>query len=382
MKKQVLFFIESLQCGGAEKSIISLLPLLDYSKMDVDLLLSKRGCVFEQYVPKDVQILDLEAQARPMWYKVYQMLFSFQLRWNRLIGKYEYGSETRWRTMRRAYTPLKKHYDVAIAYQQGWPTYYIIDKVTADKKITWINSDITQAGYSMSFNRPFYDKYDIIVPVSDRLKGILEASGYVPTDRFYPVSDIVNPRLVRAMALQPQTAINNRGWKLVTVGRMVRVKGYDMAVEAAKILRESGLQFCWYFVGDGTERKSIEAMINMYDLHEYVFLLGEQANPYPYINACDIYIQTSRNEGFGITIAEAKILRKPVISTNFLVVHDQIRDEQNGLIAEMNAQGITHSILRMVNDQQLRETIVCNLQDEHNDTAKVESAKVNALICS
>ncbi len=382
MKIQVLFFIESLQCGGAEKSIVSLLPLLDYDKMDVDLLLSKRGCVFEQYVPEGVRILDLDAYARPLWYSLYQLLFSLRLRWNRLIGKQEYGSETRWRTMHRAYLPLEKHYDVAIAYQQGWPTYYIIYKVSADKKITWINSDITQAGYNLSFNRQFYNQTDLIVPVSDRLKQILAASGYVPTDRFFPVSDIVNPDLIRTMAQQPQTAVSNPGWKLVTVGRMVSVKGYDMAVDAAKILRDSGLQFCWYFVGDGAERKGIEDLVEKYDLHAHVFLLGEQANPYPYMNACDIYVQTSRNEGFGLTIAEAKILCKPVVSTNFPVVHDQISDGQNGLVAEMNAQGIAHTILRMVNDQQLRETIVRNLHHEHNATAKIESVKVNTLICS
>ncbi len=380
MKKQVLFFIESLQCGGAEKSLISLLPLLDYSKMDVDLLLLKRGGIFEQYVPKQVHIIDFEQRVSPWLYRIYQLRFSLRLRWNKLAGKKEHGAETRWKTMLRAYTPLQKQYDVVIAYQQGFPTYYIIDKVHAAKKCTWINADITQVGYNARFNRPYYDKADVIVPVSDRLKDILATSDYVPANKLFPVFDILNPQLICTMADEPQALMQNEGLKIVTVGRMVRLKGYDIAVEAAKILRNKGLKFCWYFIGDGNDRATVESLINTYALEECVTLLGEQANPYPFVKACDIYVQTSRNEGFGLTIAEAKILHKPVVSTNFPVVHDQIADEQNGLIAEMSAEDIAQKIVRLIDDKELRTKIVHTLQQEQNNTAEQESAKVNALI--
>lgn len=380
MKKQVLFFIESLQCGGAEKSLISLLPLLDYSKMDVDLLLLKRGGLSEQYVPREVRIIDFNQRVSPWLYRIYQLRFSLRLRWNRLVGKKEHGAETRWKMMQRAYTPLQKQYDVAIAYQQGFPTYYIIDKVDAGKKCTWINADITQVGYDARFNRSYYDKADVIVPVSDRLKDILVVSDYVPADKLFPVFDIVNPQLIRTMAKEPQGMMQNGGLKIVTVGRMVRLKGYDMAVEAARILRDRGLKFCWYFIGDGDDRTAVETLIDVYALQGYIKLLGEQANPYPYINACDIYVQTSRNEGFGLTIAEAKILRKPIVSTDFPVVHDQIIDGKNGLIAKMKPEDIANKIMQLINDSTLQEEIVRNLQREHNTTSEEECVKVNNII--
>lgn len=380
MKKQVLFFIESLQCGGAEKSLISLLPLLDYGKMDVDLLLLKRGGVFEQYVPKEVRITDFNQRVSPWLYKIYQLRFSLRLRWNRLIGRKEHGAEARWKTMHQAYTPLHRQYDVAIAYQQGFPTYYIIDKVHAGKKCTWINADITQVGYDVRFNRPYYDNADVIVPVSDRLKDILAASDYVPADKLFPVFDIVNPELIRTMAQQPQFIMENEGIKLLTVGRMVWLKGYDLAVESAKILRDKGVRFCWYFVGDGAERHSIELLISRYDLQKHVVLLGEQSNPYPYMQACDIYIQTSRNEGFGLTIAEAKILNRPVVSTDFPVVFEQLEDGKNGLVSRMDADSIARCIMRLISDSDLQKTIMSNLSKEQYDMAEIESSKVNHLI--
>ncbi len=378
--KKVLFFIESLQCGGAEKSLISLLPLLDYSKMEVDLLLLKREGVFEQYVPKNVHIIDFSQRVHPWLFRMYQMLFSLRLRWNRLIKRSEHGAETLWKTMHRAFIPFQKHYDVAIAYQQGFPTYYIISKVTATKKVTWINADITRVGYTSVFNRYFYDKADRIVPVSEKLKDILVASDYVPGHKLYPIYDIVNPELILSMAQEPQYQMQNKGLKILTVGRMVHLKGYDLAVEAANILKKVGLIFTWYLIGDGEEKKYIENLTDKYNLHDNIKLLGEQANPYPFMKECNIYVQTSRFEGFGLTITEAKILHKPIVSTNFSVVHNQITDGQNGLIADMNAQSIAQKIMQLTTDSALQDKIIHNLQQEHNLTAETESAKVNNLI--
>ena len=124
--RKVLFLIDSLTCGGAEKSLISLLPLLDYSKVQVDLMLVRRGGVFEQYVPKEVTVIDLP-KPRPLLFQICQMWFSVLLR----ILKKRHGAEVRWMAMSGVYAPLEKEYDVAIAYQQGFPTYYVGKKINA-----------------------------------------------------------------------------------------------------------------------------------------------------------------------------------------------------------------------------------------------------------
>ena len=377
---QVLFFIESLQCGGAEKSLISLLPLLDYSKMDVDLLLLKRGGIFEQYVPENIRVIDFRQQVHPLLLRFYQALFSLRLRWNRLIGRKEHGAETRWKTMRHAYTPLAKHYDVAIAYQQGFPTYYLAEKVNAGKKIAWANVDLNKAGYCAQYNRPFYDKYDKVVAVSANLQQMLADDGFASSGKITVVQDILNVALIREMATQSDFSKHPSGLTLVTVGRMVYQKGYDIAVEAADILRNQGLYFHWYFVGDGAMRETIEKLIRERHLNNHITLLGEQANPYPYMVAADIYVQTSRFEGFGITLAEARILGKSVISTNFPVVYNQIVDGENGLIAYMTPDSIAEKIILLTRDTRLREQLFHNISLERNNTAEVESAKVNQLI--
>jgi glycosyltransferase involved in cell wall biosynthesis len=116
------------------------------------------------------------------------------------------------------------------------------------------------------------------------------------------------------------------------------------------------------------------------EVQEQVKLLGEQMNPYAFMRQADIYVQTSSFEGFGLTIAEAKILGKPVVSTNFDVVRNQLTHEKNGLIAEMSGKSIADHIYRLMMDETLRNRMVNEIKQEKNTTYLTEVRKVEQLI--
>ena len=377
-KKSVLFFIDSLTCGGAEKSLISLLPLLDYSKIDVDLMMVHRGGIFEKFIPEWVKIVDFP-NSKGLWKEI--CLFGFRIA--RRLFPNRHGAEMRWQVVSSAYPELDKSYDVAIAYQQGFPTYYLSEKVTAAKKIAWINVDLEKAGYRAAFNRPFYDKMNKVVPVSDRLCEMLNLSNYVDSCKLYTVFDILNVDLIKKMSHETlQRKTNSNDFIIVTVGRLAAPKGYDLAVEAAKILKTQGISFKWFFVGDGELRHEIEQMIEVYGLNSNIFLVGMTPNPYPYMAMADIYVQTSKFEGFGLTLNEARILNKPVISTNFPVVYNQLRDGENGLICDMNAESIAEKIMLLASSIPLREKLIDATRAEINTTSITEPQKVMNLILS
>ena len=136
------------------------------------------------------------------------------------------------------------------------------------------------------------------------------------------------------------------------------------------------------FVGEGEMRPAIEGRIRELGLDQNVHLLGLKENPYTYMANADIYVQTSSFEGFGMTIAEAKILQRPVVSTNFDIVHDQIIDRKNGLIAEMTPESVANCIIELSRDKRLKDTIVENLGNEVNSTSVTEPAKFMRLIDS
>ncbi len=374
-KREVLFFIDSLTCGGAEKSLISLLPLLDYSKVQVDLMLGVRGAVFEQYVPKEVNVMSIPHSCS-LVFRIGQTWFSILQR----MMRRRHGAEIRWMAMRGMYEKSKKEYDVAVAYQQGFPTYYVARKVRAKRKYAWVNADLKNAGYCEAFNKPFYDSYDKVIPVSDVLCNLMKNTQYVDAEKLFTVYDVLNVDLIRRMSQEEHENLSHPDVTIVTTGRLVPPKNYILAVETAALLKKKGMDFVWYFVGEGSERIRIERLIQQYALEKQVRLVGMKPNPYPYMAMADVYVQTSSFEGFGLTINEARILHKPVVSTNFPVVYNQIKDGENGLIAEMNPESVAEKILMLINDDALRERIIDATKREVNTTSVTEPQKVMDLL--
>lgn len=140
------------------------------------------------------------------------------------------------------------------------------------------------------------------------------------------------------------------------------------------------MDFCWFFIGEGSERDNIVELIKKYRLEHDVVLLGLRTNPYAYMKRCDVYVQSSAFEGFGLTIAEAKILGKPVVSTIFDVVHDQLTHLRNGWISEMNPEALADGIIHMLNNHSLRKAIVSEVEKEENKTYITEVGKIEQLL--
>ena len=384
MKKRILFVVDSLACGGAEKSLVSLLSLLDYSRIEVDLLIGKRGGVFERYLPQSVRILALpsltgwagcRARLCALW-------LSVQIRIDRLRGKKRHGAESHWQAMHPAIDPLKAHYDVAVAYHQGFPTYYVATKVDAHKKYAWVNADLQQAGYDEAFNRLFYACFDGVCTVSEKLCELLEHTAYVDPAKLCTVYDIIHVELIRQMAGEYGFGgdLPADTFRIVTVGRMTPPKNYTLAVETARRLKAHGLKFRWWFVGDGSERAAIEGLIERYALQDDIVLVGMHPNPYPYMSGCDLYVQTSSFEGFCLTLREARLLHKPVVSTDFSVVYDQIRDGENGLIARMTPESLAEKILLLANDPALRARLIAATRLEEDRTMSTELEKIHKML--
>ena len=377
-----MFVIDSLVCGGAEKSLVSLLPLIDYSRYDVDLLMFDRGGEFEQYVPDKVNVIHHDLFGISTIDRInefiHQSMFSALLR----LCPGRHGAENRWRTMHSAVKSMSRNYDVAIAYQQGFPTFFVATKVKAQKRIAWINADVYEAGYDMNYCRQFYEQMDHIVPVSEALRDKLAKCSPWIKGKLTCIYDIVNQDLIRKLAMEPinDMSCNDDAISIVTVGRLATAKNYLLAVDTARVLRDKGVNFKWYFVGEGGTRSAREKRIAEHDLVEQVILLGMKENPYPYMANADIYVQTSSFEGFGLTIAEAKILHKPIVSTNFDIVYDQIVDGKNGLIAEMTPNSVVERIMEIINDESLRNRVVGNLKMENNTTMTSEIEKFNRLL--
>ena len=153
-----------------------------------------------------------------------------------------------------------------------------------------------------------------------------------------------------------------------------------MIPKTCRILLDMGHEFYWYLVGDGPLRTKIEQEICKYRVSDRVFLLGTKENPYPYIKNCDIYVQTSFSEGYCTTTMEAKILHKPVVTTNAPGMREQFVSGENGLIVDaMTPEALANGIASLLDHPALCEKIIKNLKQNPFDNLS-ERKKIYDLI--
>lgn len=393
MKKRVLFVIDSLHSGGAEKSLVSLLSLFDYEKYEVDLLTFKQGGLYVPLLSENVRLIDAPNIFNKMQLSISDLIkrkefkialwrvnTSITLRYKAKITDIKHGAQLIWTRLNSVIPKLEIEYDVAIAYSQGTPTYYVSEKVNAKKKLCWVNIDYKFAGYNRKFDFKYYEKFDNIVAVSNACTNVLKNVFPEFKDKIITIYDIISEKLINNMASEGKGFIDDyKGIRILTIGRLVYQKGYEYAIEAAKYLKENNIDFRWYAIGEGNLKEELNKMVNKYKLSNEFKFLGTFTNPYPFIKECDIYCQPSRFEGFGLAIAEARILNKPIVATNFDIVYDQIRDGENGVIAEMNGDNLGENIQLLIEDKNLVNSIITNLKMEKVGTEK-EIQKVYSLL--
>lgn len=380
MKKSLLFVIDSLDCAGAEKSLVTLLTMLDYSNYSVDLMLFAHGKELEKLVPKEVNILqplrytsfaslNLSAAIFLSLRKLEFSMLAARLNYSTAIRSKTYSNAQKarlfWDSASRVIEENSKIYDIAISYAQGIPTFYVAEKVIARRKYAWVNVSYRLNEDEKNFQKKFYDQYNKIVAVSETTKEIFLHTFPYYKNKMNVIYDINNQNFIENMAEFGNSFEDGfDGIKILTIGRLAHQKGYDIALEACKKLKETGIKFRWYVLGKGPLREDIKNYIKDNNLNDHFILLGIKANPYPYIKNSDIYVQTSRFEGYGLALAEARMLNTPIVTTRFDAVYNQMIDGKNGLVVDITSDAVFKGLLKLINDKKLRDSIVEYLQSE------------------
>ena len=375
MKKNLLFVMPSLCSGGAEKSLVTLLSLIDSTKYNIDLFLFRREGLFLPNVPEHVNVIDggesyglFEGAAAE-----YIKASVKKLRFDKILNRIRYSKalasgdrEKIWQCLKTAFPKNKKHYDAAIGYLEGNAIYYCVDCIDADKKIGYIHSDYNKLELNKDFDLDFYKKLDYLVGVSEQCGKVLCDNFCEINDRIRVVENITSPLVLKNLSEDTIPEYENiSAPKILTVGRISSPKGYDIAVDAAEILDKNGINFKWFSIGKGELMPQIEERIKEKHLEEKFILLGERANPYPYISGCDIYVQPSYYEGKSIAIDEAKCFAKPIVATKFTTVFDQLAQGETALLAEIDAQSVAEKITELINDKTLCQKLTDNLNSTH-----------------
>lgn len=261
-----------------------------------------------------------------------------------------------WRVLSDGGQKIDEEYDLAVSFLEGGSAYYVADHIKAKKKAAFIHIDYNSAGYTRKLDKDCYLKFDRVFTVSEETKEhFLEAyPECVPyTSAFHNILD--EERILEMSRRNGGFDDIFDGYRILTVGRLVYQKGYDLAIEAMKLIKKEGHPIRWYVLGEGELRNELEQLIEKAGLSKDFKLLGAKENPYPYFAQADLYAHLTRFEGKSIAIQEAQVLGKPIIASDCSGNREQIESGKDGILCQLKPEKMKEAIIYMFENKETAE---------------------------
>ncbi|MDE6487365.1 MAG: glycosyltransferase [Muribaculaceae bacterium] len=391
-KPRILIAMHYLEIGGAESALVGLLRALDPSRVDVDLFLHAHRGEMMRHVPEWVRLLpeirSYAAIEAPIKEALRRGCFGVALgRWRALrnFGKYlrrkgisdwsgHYGYVARYVSPWLPSLRRFGRYDLAVSFLA--PHEYVLRKVDATRRVCWIHSDYSRFDVDAALELPVWDGYDRIASISADVTETFCKRFPSLRSKIVEIENIAPADLIRegAGAGRPADMPAAPGrTALLTIGRYSYPKNLESIPALCRGLTERGIDAEWYVIGYGADDTAIRRAIAAEGMHGRVHLLGKRDNPYPYIAACDWYVQPSRYEGKSVAVREAQILGRPVIVTAYPTAPAQVRDGVDGVIVPMQREACIEAMARAVADEALRKRIIDNITaGDYSNAGEVE----------
>lgn len=351
--KKVLFILPYYKIGGTLTSFSNLIPLIDKSKYEISAFALTNEVDDMSILPKDVNYLGLKSlNENNSRIGLKNKVVSLLKKGKRLIANI--GFDPSGLVFKKMAKPLSGKYDIIIAFQEGQTTK-MAQHIMAPMKIAWVHSIFSRLITIVNVTDS-YEGYDKIVCVSHTAaKDMIECKPQWK-NKIKVVYNAVNPKLINDKAKREEEF--NKKINLVSVGRIAPVKRFSYIPAIANQLKSLGYQFDWRIIGgvaDSEEYTKLLDNIGKYKVSDCVHLLGSMSNPYPYIKLSDMLVCLSSSETFNYTIAEAKVLGTPVVSTNFSCAFEFLEHEKSGLILPI--EKIAEGVHRLLSDSELYSNI-------------------------
>lgn len=386
MKQSLLIVSHALEIGGAERSLIGLLDALDPERWDIDLFLLRHQGELIADIPEYVNLLPevpaYTVLARPMKDTLREghvLLTAARLTGRIAAGRYakkhghtesgvalEYSHKFTCPLMPKIQPGTE--YDLAISFLT--PHYFVAKKVQAKQKIAWIHTDYSRVQVNIQSETAMWSAYDHIASISDAVTESFLKLFPGLKNKVVLIENILPARYVKKQAetflAEPEMPAD--GIRLLSIGRFCYQKNFENVPDICSRLIQSGLDVYWYIIGFGPDEQLIRKKIAEAGMEDRVILLGKKENPYPYIKACDLYVQPSRYEGKAVTVREAQMLGKPVVITRYATSASQLEEGADGVVVPMDNEGCAAGIADLLRDPEkmARLSACCRLRDYTN----------------
>lgn len=380
--RKILVLNNDLDFGGIQKSLITFLDFLDNSgNCEVDLMLWKKDGPLQKMLPKNTQIIFQNygpslADVRKEHNIVNQITLFFQ------YVKFIFYA----RVLQKPwlfYSPLTKHYDAVVSFtHSGYPRFFAIDRVSATDKYLWFHHGSYNASPTdKGTDRKYYEKFNKIITVSSSNRDMLADHFPELKDKLFVIPNILNATAINALAAEPFKKMDKStgSYNFVTVSRFSQEKGLDLAINIAFELKERGLKFRWFFVGDGDLFFSTKELAEEKKVGDVCVFVGSKENPYPYFKHADLYVQTSYVEAHPITLCEALILRKLIITTDLPSTRELLQDGHLGILCKPDAGIFAGEILKLLQSELKQKTLLATIE-KHDINNEIAYNRISELL--
>lgn len=370
-----------MESGGVSKSMSSLLNVIDTDGFEVDCFILSPTGIFLDSIPAEINIIS-DSKTALFFSKLPKNILTllkkgcFVDAFVRLLAAFLMQFSKGWGgwMLSRRIFKIEKEYDLAVDYNGQHQLYYLIDRVKAKKKITFFHSDYEKWDYYYSMDKKYMPKADAVFTISNHCA--LSLKKYFPSlqAKVGVFENMTSVKLIQDLAADKmEDAFDVNCTNLITVGHVSEAKGSMLALQAARVLKDNGLPFKWYFLGTLNEPALYENLVQELGLVDHIVFLGLRKNPYPYIKQANVMVHPSQFEGKSIALDEAKILCKPIVVTNFSTVHDQFTDRVNASISDMTPEDVANNILEIISNEDLKNKYITNLEKNQKDnTTEIE----------
>ena len=363
--RKILFLIESLSGGGAEKVLTTLLQNINYNQFDITLCsICNIGKYLNDIHPNVHYISILPNSNNLTGFSKFCYQIKYKLIYNWLPLKWVY----QWFIPHRA--------DVEIAFVEGFATKLLVHSTNKKaKKIAWIHIDLEKFHWTKSIYKNIteeektYQQYTQLITVSETAKeAFLREFKNVHT----PIKTLYNPINSLEIIQKSKFKINTPSKKtntirLVSIGRFTIQKAYDRLLRIINQLIIEKYSIELWLLGDGEQRNLLENYIKKQHLENIATLWGFQDNPYAYLAQCDLFVCSSISEGYSTAVTEALILGLPVITTNCSGMHELLKNGECGVITENSEEALYKGLKQLLDNPSLLQHYTNNAIERGKD---------------
>lgn len=344
--KKVLIILPSLAVGGMEKVLINLVNELDENKYDITI-----KTIYDCFELADNLNSNIKYSSFYKSSKNNNINFIKSRIYTFLLKKL--SPNTLYKLL------IKENYDIEIAFFRGASLKIISGSNNINsKKLAWVHSDFTRCtgifDWFSSEKRTVnaYKKFDNIVCVSEFAKQKFSEKMGIKDKVIVRYNVNLCDDIKEKSREEVDENFNNK-FRICSVGRLVEAKGYDRLLRVHKRLIEENIIYDLVIVGDGPEKEKLQKYINDNNLQSTIYLVGNKKNPYKYINNSDLFVCSSRWEGFSTVVSEAVILNKPVITTKVSGSEELFLNNEYGLIVDNDEESLYKGLKLLITNKEL-----------------------------